>query len=102
MKFVLNRGYLSSIKEVRYEKQDKTQGIAYYLMVKERIGEGEFATQVTHYVRLKENTDKVKFDSYVDHVVSLTGVIYGRKTNDNVSFFGTYVIESIDDIEVVE
>jgi len=29
MKFVLNRGYLSSIKEVRYEKQVKTQGIAY-------------------------------------------------------------------------
>lgn len=102
MKFILERGYLSSIKEERYEKNDKTEGIAYYLIVKERIGEGEFATQITHYIRLKENTDKVKFDSYVDKIVGVTGVIYGRKTKDNTSFFGTYVIESIDDIEVVE
>jgi len=102
MKFILERGYLSSIKEDRYEKNDKTEGIAYYLVVKERIGEGEFATQITHYIRLKENTDKVKFDSYVNKIVGVTGVIYGRKTKDNTSFFGTYVIESIDDIEVVE
>lgn len=102
MRFILERGYLSSIKEDRYEKQDKTEGIAYYLIVKERIGEGEFATQITHYIRIKENPDKVKFDSYIDKVVSLNGVIYGRKTKDNTSFFGTYVIESINDIEIVE
>lgn len=102
MKFILERGYLSSIKEDRYEKNDKTEGIAYYLVVKERIGDGEFATQITHYIRLKENTDRVKFESYVDKVVGITGVIYGRKTKDNTAFFGNYVIESIDDIEVVE
>ena len=102
MKFILERGYLSSIKEDRYKKQDDTEGIAYYLVVKERVGEGEFGTQLTHYIRINENTDKVKFDSYKDKVVALTGIIYGRKTKDNTSFFGNYVIESIDDIEVVE
>lgn len=102
MKFVIERGFLSSIKEDRYEKKDKTEGIAYYLVVKERIGEDEFATQITHYVRIKENTDKVKFESYVNKVVGLSGVIYGRKTKDVTSSFSTFVVESIDDIEVVE
>lgn len=104
MKFNLERGYVSSIKEERYEKKDKTEGIAYYLVVKERVGDlnDEFATQVQHYIRIKENTDKVKFESYVGKIVSLTGPIYGRKTKDNTAIFGQYVVDSIDDIEIVE
>ena len=104
MKFIVERGFLSSIKEDRYEKKDHTEGIAYYLIVKERIGDSddEFATQIQHFIRIKDNTEKVKFDSYVGKKVKLTGPVYGRKTKDNTSFFGQYVIDSIDDIEIVD
>ena len=104
MRYVIERGFLSSIKEERFTKKDNTEGIAYYLIVKERIGDqdDEFATQLHHTIRIQDNTDKVKFDSYVGKKISISGPIYSRRTKDNTSSFSSYVVESIDDIEIVE
>jgi len=104
MRFIIERGQLSSIKEDRFTKKDGSEGIAYYLIVKERVGDqdDEFATQIHHTIRIKENTDKVKFESYVGKVVSINGIIYSRRTKDNNSSFSNYVVECVEDIEIVE
>lgn len=95
MKCVIEKGQASAIREEAWETKDGRKGVSYLLCVKERTGDDEFDTVVTHELKIPDE-DLAEVKSYVGKVVKVVGQIYTRHSKDKKVAFSNFVLDSIE------